>query len=204
VAAPARLVPRGGRDRLLRRGGGHRRLPDLYRGSVSILVEPRNIAQSVEEKPQLDDSEARLQAIREQIVARAPLQALIERFDLYPRLRVGSYTPEEAIEAMRRNVRFDLKSSDPTSARGGTISFNLNYLSEDPRLAAQVANALATGFIKENVRGRARQEGQAADFLTTQLAERRRGSRSRRSASPPTRRRATASCRSRWRGTSPP
>jgi len=31
-------------------------LPDLYRGSVSILVEPRNIAQSVEEKPQLDDS----------------------------------------------------------------------------------------------------------------------------------------------------
>ncbi|HET8947400.1 MAG TPA: GNVR domain-containing protein [Candidatus Polarisedimenticolia bacterium] len=146
-------------------------LPDVYRGSVSILVEPRNIAQSVEEKPQIDDSEARLQAIREQIVARAPLQALIEQFDLYPRLRVGSYTPEEAIEAMRRNVRFDLKSSDPMSARGGTISFSLNYLSEDPRLAAQVANALATGFIKANVQGHARQEGQAADFLTTQLAE---------------------------------
>ena len=147
-------------------------LPDVYKGSVSLLVEPRNIAQSVEEKPQADDAEARLRSISEQILSRAPLQAMIERFDLYPRLRVGSYTPEEAIEAMRRNVRLDLKSSDPTSARGsGTIAFSLNYLSDDPRLAAQVANALATGFIKENVRARARQEGNAADFLTTALAE---------------------------------
>jgi succinoglycan biosynthesis transport protein ExoP len=146
-------------------------LPDLYRGSVSLLVEPRSIAQSVEEKPQVEDPEARLNSIREQILARAPLQALIEQFDLYPRLRVGSYTPEEAIEAMRRNVRFDLKSSDPMAARGGTIAFALNFLSDDPRLAAQVANALATGFVKENVRSRSRQEGQAADFLGTQLAE---------------------------------
>ena len=146
-------------------------LPDVYRGTVTLLVEPRSIAQSVEEKPQVEDPEGRLRSISEQILSRAPLQAMIERFDLYPRLRVGSYTPEEAIEAMRHNVRFDLKAADPVAARGGTISFSLNYLSDDPRLAAQVANALATGFIKENVQGRARQEGQAADFLTTALAE---------------------------------
>src|SRR5262249_34114675 len=136
-----------------------------------LLVEPRSISQSVEEKPVQDDSEARLNAIREQIVARASLQALIERFDLYPRLRFGNYTPEEAIEAMRRNIRFDLKSSDLTVVRVCTIAFTLNFLSDDPRLAAQVANALATGFIKENVQSHSRQEGQAADFLTTQLAE---------------------------------
>jgi polysaccharide chain length determinant protein (PEP-CTERM system associated) len=72
---------------------------------------------------------------------------------------------------MRHHVRFDLKSSDPTAGRGGTIAFSLNYTSDDPRLAAQVANALATGFVKENSRGRARQEGEAADFLTTALAD---------------------------------
>ena len=146
-------------------------LPDLYRGTVTLLVDPKSIVQSVEEKPQAEDAEARLRTISEQILSRAPLQALIERFDLYPRLRVGSYTPEEAIDAMRHNVRFNLKSSDPMAGRGGTIAFSLNFMSDDPRLAAQVANALATGFVKENSRGRARQEGEAADFLTTALAD---------------------------------
>ena len=145
-------------------------LPDLYRGTVSILVEGKSVVQSVDEKPQPDDAEARLRTISEQILSRAPLEELIERYDLYPRLRVGSYTPEEAIEAMRRNVRFDLRSADPMG-KGGTIAFSLNYLSDDPRLAAQVANALATGFVKENTRGRARQAGEAADFLTTALAQ---------------------------------
>jgi len=145
-------------------------LPDLYRGTVTLLVDQKSVVQSVEEKPQPDDAEARLRSIREQIVSRAPLEALIERYDLYPRLRVGSFTPEEAIEAMRRNVRFDLKSADPMG-KGGTIAFSLHYLSDDPRLAAQVANALASGFVKENIRGQARQAGEAADFLTTALAE---------------------------------
>ena len=54
---------------------------------------------------------------------------------------------------------------------GGTSLIDIRYSSPDPRLAAEVANAVATTFIEQNIKARFDSTMQAADWLSKQLAD---------------------------------
>ncbi len=54
---------------------------------------------------------------------------------------------------------------------GGTSLIDITYSSPDSRLAAEVANAVATTFIEQNIKAKFDSTMQAADWLSKQLAD---------------------------------
>ena len=139
-------------------------LPGLYRATATILVQR-------DQEPA--DVETRLQTIREEVLSRQRLDAMVERFGLYPDLRRNA--PKEAIiDRMRKDIQIQLKGPEQgaaAAAPAGTIAFSLTYRGPDPVLTKTVANSLAESYVQENLNIRARQARGAADALETQLSE---------------------------------
>jgi polysaccharide biosynthesis transport protein len=139
-------------------------LPNLYQSTATVLVERPT---TLSEGP--DDTDSRLQSIRQEILSRTRLAELIGRFNLYPKMRQVA-SQEAVVEHMRRDVRIDASGSDQGSGRG-TIAFSLSYRGRDPQQVALVANALTSSYIEEDALVRGRQTHGAASVLQTQLEE---------------------------------
>jgi capsular polysaccharide biosynthesis protein len=136
-------------------------MPDLYRATATVLIEPSRLTETQAQQPPPGTVEARLEAINEKVLSRSRLQELIDKYDLYPDLRRDS--PEESvIDRLRRDIRFDRKDVDLSYGRAGTVAFTLSYQGWDPRLSAQVANTLASYYVRENEKLRPRALGTAA------------------------------------------
>lgn len=138
-------------------------LPNLYQSTATVLVERPALA----DEP--DDLESRLQSIRQEILSRTRLSALIGRFDLYPKLRQVAFQ-EAVVERMRHDVRIEASGSEPVAGRG-TIAFSLAYRGRDPQKVALVANALASSYIEEDALLRDRQTRGASSVLQAQLED---------------------------------
>jgi succinoglycan biosynthesis transport protein ExoP len=137
-------------------------LPNLYQSTATVLVE-RPATEGA------DDVDSRLQRIRQEILSRSRLLALISRFDLYPKLRQTA-SPESVVERMRRDVRIDAVDSEQISGRG-TISFSVSYRGPDPQKVTDVANTLTSSYIEEDSVLRNRQTSGAATVLQSQLED---------------------------------
>jgi len=151
-------------------------LPNLYRASATVLVEleaPEFLA-----KTGAAELEPRLQVVTQEILGRARLQGLIERFDLYAKMR-RTASPEDVLDRMRRDIRLERKEVEQRWGRGSTVAFTLSYQSWDPQVAARVTNLLVSYYVEENekILGRQAAGSQAAGAvdqitpLKRQLAE---------------------------------
>ena len=131
-------------------------LPGIYRAAATILVQ-RDLDQGASgAAAQPADVETRLQTIREEVLSRERLDAMIERFRLYPEL--GRLAPREAIiDRMRKDIRIELKGPQQGAAPAGTIAFTLGFRGADSVLTASVANSLAESYVQENLKIRGRQ-----------------------------------------------
>jgi len=145
-------------------------LPDIFRASATVLVERQQVPETFVRPAVTDELEIRLHAISEEVMSRSRLQELIERFDLYPRQR-ATLSSEALVERMRRDIALDLKGVERTWDRGGTVAFALGFRGRDPQKVAEVANALASLYVEQNLKARERQATRTADFLKTQLDE---------------------------------
>jgi len=150
-------------------------LPNLYRATTTVLVEPQQISETFVRPSVTSELQTRLETIRQEVMSRARLGALIARFDLYPALRAKGAPLDAAVDRMRHDIDLELQSVDPQSAgRGPTIAFAIAFSGRDPDLAAGVANALATIYVQENSRMRAGQASRTADFLKAQVIDARK------------------------------
>ena len=145
-------------------------LPDIYRATTTVLVERQQVPETFVRSAVTDELETRLHAISEQVLSRSKLNDLVGRFDLYPKLR-GKASPEDVIETMRRDIGLDLKAVEGNWGRGATVAFALSYRGRDPQKVAQVANALASLYVEENLKAREAQASRTAEFLKSRLEE---------------------------------
>jgi polysaccharide chain length determinant protein (PEP-CTERM system associated) len=151
-------------------------LPDVYRSSATVLIDRQQIPDDLVRSTVTSDLEIRLHTISQEILSRSRLEALIERFSLYPELR-ESAPVEEVVERMREDVNLQLlKGTDRGGDRGGrgTVAFRISYLGSDAQKAALVANTLASFYIEENLKVRERQAAGTAEFLRVQLEDAKR------------------------------
>jgi polysaccharide chain length determinant protein (PEP-CTERM system associated) len=109
--------------------------------------------------------------IREEVMSRARLGALITNLDLYVDLKKRGASFDDVVEQMRRDVGFEVKGVDPQLGRGPTIAFAISYRGRDPETVARVANVLASSYVDENTKIREGQAVRTAEFLKAQLAE---------------------------------
>jgi uncharacterized protein involved in exopolysaccharide biosynthesis len=82
-------------------------------------------------------------------------------------------TRERIVEAMRKDIRFDMLNADVIDPRSGlprkaTIAFTVSYEHRSPDLAMKVANELTTLYLNENLTSRTRMAQDTAVFLTTE------------------------------------
>ena len=108
--------------------------------------------------------EDRLNSIRQQILSRTRLEAIIVDLDLYARLRRVALM-EDVVERMRRDITITVAKDD---------SFRVGYVSDKPVTAMRVTERLTRLFIDENLRDREVLAQGTNQFLNNQLEDARR------------------------------
>jgi len=147
------------------------RLPNIYKSETVILVDPQRVPESYVKATVTGDVRNRLSTLSQQILSATRLQKIIETMNLYPQER-KTLPREDVITRMRADISVNVLSD----LGGGQDlqAFRIIYRGRDPRMVAEVANALASLFIEENLKAREEQATGTADFLQNQLQETRK------------------------------
>jgi protein tyrosine kinase modulator len=144
-------------------------LPAKYRSNATILIEQQELPADLVRSTVTSFADQRIQVISQRVMTTETLLRLINKFDLYSDERAGE-TREDLIARMRSDIDFRMISADVIDPRSGrptaaTIAFAVSYTSEDPELAARVANDLTSLYLNENLTQRARLAEDASAFL---------------------------------------
>jgi protein tyrosine kinase modulator len=142
-------------------------LPDLYRATAVVLVE-RPVPESFVRPAVTGELESRLHVIKQEILSRTRLTALIDRFDLYPDLR-KRYPLDTALDQMRHDMEIELTGPEQVSGRKTTVAFKLSYTGASGATVAGVTNALAAFYVEQNYSIRSNEATRTTDFLKAQL-----------------------------------
>ena len=143
-------------------------LPDVYKSETVILVDPQRVPDSYVKATVTGDVRNRLTTLSQQILSATRLEKIIDSMNLYPRER-NTMAREDVIAKMRSDIAVNMVGDG-----GGTqdlAAFRITYRGRDARLVSQVANALASLFIEENLKAREEQATGTEEFLNSQLEE---------------------------------
>ena len=123
-------------------------LPTLYRSSATLLVEPQDLPQNVAQDPDGGAIGERIAKIREQVLSRGDLIALIEQNDLYPDQR-GSDPMSEIIDKMRKATTVGALANDiGKSSTDDVIALNMSFDYSDPAKARDVMQGFVSSFLR--------------------------------------------------------
>lgn len=145
-------------------------LPPVYRSTATILIEEQEIPTDLVRSTITGYADQRIQVISQQVMTRANMMQIIEKYNLYPRQRRHE-TNEEILARMRNDIKFNLVSADVIDRRSGVktvaaIAFTLAYDGETPEGAQKVANELTSLYLNENLKTRQQQTAETSTFLT--------------------------------------
>lgn len=143
-------------------------LPNIYRATTTILVDPQKIPERYVASTVTTDPNARMNTLTQQVLSASRLMEIIERYDLYPKMRKTA-SREEIVDYMRSKTKIDIKVSPEPEQ--GLNSFSITYENTDPSVVAVVTNQLAASFIAWNLKTRQQQALGTTQFLTGELGE---------------------------------
>ncbi len=149
-------------------------LPNIYRSAATVMAERQQVPEFFVRSTVTSAVESRLQTISQDVLSRARLETLINRFGLYPELR-GQVPHQGVIDRLRRNIKLEVKSMELKGLNEGqreaSVAFTISYQAKNPQAAALITNTLASFYIDENKKARQRQAAGTKDFLKVQLRE---------------------------------
>ena len=146
-------------------------LPNIYRATTTILVDPQKIPERYVASTVTSDPNARLNTLTQQVLSDSRLQEIVDMDNLYPEMR-KKRTREEVLNYMRSKTEIELKLAREPEA--GLSSFSISYEDEDRTLVAKIANQLASSFINWNLQVRQQQALGTTQFLSKELVDARR------------------------------
>ena len=141
-------------------------LPNHYKATTTILVDPQKVAEKYVSPTVSSDPAQRLTTISQQVLSATRLQQIIDDMQLYPELR-GQVPREELIEIMRKDITITVKQG----SAAGLSAFTIEYEGRRREHVAKVANQLAASFIEWNLKNREQQTQDTTEFLDAQLKE---------------------------------
>src|SRR6476620_11019273 len=141
-------------------------MPDRYKASTTILVDPQKVPEKYVSPTVSSDPGQRLTTITQQVLSTTRLQQIIDDMQLYPELR-GKVSREELIELMRKDIAISVKQGSSSEMS----SFSIEYEGRQRQQVAQVANQLAASFIEWNLKSREQQAQDTTEFLAAQLKD---------------------------------
>jgi succinoglycan biosynthesis transport protein ExoP len=149
-------------------------LPSNYRSTAIILIEQQEIPQELVRSVITSFADQRVQVISQRVMTTQNLITLIDRYDLYPKVRQKE--PREVLlQRMRDDIGMKMISADVIDPRSGratqaTIAFSVSYESRSPDLALKVANDLTSLYLNENLTSRTQLSQQTASFFGEEAA----------------------------------
>ena len=126
-------------------------LPTLYRSTATLMIESQELPKDVAESP-TGAIEQRIAKIRERVLSRGDLIALIEQYDLYSSER-RSQPLSKIIDKMRKSTTVGALEGDigqPTTAPGesNVIALNMSFDYPDRIKAQEVLQSFVQSFLK--------------------------------------------------------
>jgi polysaccharide biosynthesis transport protein len=146
-------------------------LPTTYQSDALISAEQQKVSDQYVMENVNVNLQNRLQSTTQQVLSRASLQGIIDRFKLYeapPRMN-GFFKPKDPIDQMRGDIKIELVGSP--GYRGEFVTFKIHYSADTPELAQQVNSELTSLFINENVKAQRQLSEETTAFLGNELAD---------------------------------
>jgi len=147
-------------------------LPAVYKSRAVVLIEAQEIPQDMVRSMVTSFADQRLQVISQRVLTSTNLNAIIQRFDLYPAERKRQ--PLEVVqEQMRKDISVAPISADVVDPKQGravqaTIAFELAYENKSPELAQRVANEIVSLLLNENLKQRSETSADTLGFLSAE------------------------------------
>jgi len=147
-------------------------LPSRFRSAGTILIEQQEMPQELVRSTVTSYADERVQVISKRVMTTETLLGIIRRYDLYAKERATD-TREALLGKMRKDIGLKMISADVIDPRSGhptsaTIAFEVAFTSQNPDLAAKVANELTTLYLNENLNNRTQLARDAASFLESE------------------------------------
>ncbi|WP_424194693.1 GumC family protein [Ampullimonas aquatilis] len=144
-------------------------LPSVYRSSATILIQEQEIPQDLVRSTVTSFADERMQVISQQVMTRAVLMQMIDKYGLYEKARRYK-TSEEILTTMRENIKLTPISAEVTDRKSGTqtkstIAFSLTFDNDSAANAQKIANELVSLFLNENLKNRQQKAEEASSFL---------------------------------------
>src|SRR5664279_3331301 len=106
-------------------------LPPVYRSTATILVQEQEVPPELVRSTITSFADERIQVISQQVMTRAVLLQLVDKYGLYEKYRRRA-TSDEILERMRRDIKLTTVNADISDRSSGrrvnaTIAFTLSY-----------------------------------------------------------------------------
>ena len=149
-------------------------LPPTYQAGATILIEQQEIPQDLVRSAVTSFADQRVQVISQRVMTTQNLLPLIERYNLYPDIRM-SKPREVLLQKMRDDIAMKMISADVIDPRSGrptqaTIAFSVSYKSHSAELALKVANDLTSLYLNENLTSRTQMAEQTSSFFAEEAS----------------------------------
>ncbi|GAA3893309.1 GNVR domain-containing protein [Sphingomonas limnosediminicola] len=125
-------------------------LPTQYRSTATLLIESQQLSTTVAQSPETGAIEQRISKIREKVLSRGDLIALIEQYDLYSSER-RSQPLSKIIDKMRTAtsvgaLQQDIGTANPNQSN--VIAINMSFDYPDPIKAQEVLQSYVASFLR--------------------------------------------------------
>ncbi|MEO8454960.1 MAG: Wzz/FepE/Etk N-terminal domain-containing protein, partial [Sphingomicrobium sp.] len=145
-------------------------LPTLYQSSATLLIESQELPNNVVDAPATGEIAQRIAKIRERVLSRGDLIALIEQYDLYASER-RSKPLSVIIDKMRKATNVAALQGDvgtPTPGKNNLIALKMTFDYPDPVKAQEVLQSYASSFLRMDSDTVADQASLSVRFLQDQ------------------------------------
>ena len=150
-------------------------LPNMYKSTATILIKNQQIPPTLVPSTVTSYAEQRIQTITQEVMSRAKILKLIEKYNLLPNDR-DKLTTEEMVEKIRDRITLEPINAEinkETSSRPVllTIAFTVSYEDEDPKKAQLVTNEISSYYMEKNLESREAHARGTTKFLEEQLKQ---------------------------------
>ncbi len=145
-------------------------LPAVYRSTATILVQEQEIPPDLVRSTITSFADERIQVISQQVMTRAVLLKLVDKYDLYEKYRKRA-TNDEILERMRRDIKLTTVNADISDRSSGrrvnaTIAFTISYDAPQAERAQKVVTELTSLYLDENAKVRQQSVAETTAFLS--------------------------------------
>jgi len=148
-------------------------LPKKFTSQSRVQIHEQSVSPDLVKPVLTEATNQRLASMQEQILSRTQLQAIVEKFGLYPSDR-GKLHMEDLVLKLRSAIDV----TPPDTMLGGQsrqlAGFYINVTFDNPEIAQRICSEITTKFMEQNVKYMNDKTKQAADFLGAQAEEAKR------------------------------